>query len=166
MQRIIDQCDKNPSGYGSLIKQIIETEGPVNEDDILKRTHFFLGRESADKIALELYKRCAPYIRQKGLVDRDGFWYLKDQNNIKLHIPKDEGTKRDIKNICNEELADGLLTMIETSISVDKNALFKELVTILGYERMTPTASQKLEEALLLIANKITIEDNLIHIKK
>ena len=155
---------RSPSNHYDFHKGILEilkSEAPLSEEYLLKRIIYYFGRTKVTQAAVRDYERKIYGCRGKGIIRRNGFLYLMDMDEIKLRVP---GDKRDIKYISPEELADGLLTLVKTNITVSKDSLYKSLTNLLGFSRTGEIIIRKYDEALdLLVVNKkVHIENGLV----
>ena len=145
------------------VREILETEAPLSEEFFLKRIISYFGREKVTKPVLEEFNRKMLGCRDRGIIRRRGFMYLRDMGNPKLRIP---GDRRDVKYIAPEELADGLRTLIEQNVTVTRDGLYKSMTNLLGFSRTGETMSSRFEEALNILKKNGTVkeEDGLLSI--
>ena len=146
----------------SLVKRILEEEAPMSEEYLLKRICFIYGREKVTRVVRDKYISDMRKCSQKGIVRRNGYLYLSEQNKYVLRVP---GDKRDIKYIAPEELAAGLSTILKQNYSAEKDGLYRTLVNQLGFSRMSDSIYAKLDEALNLL-NNVTIEGDVVTLKQ
>lgn len=145
------------------VREILETEAPLSEEFFLKRIISYFGREKVTKPVLEEFNRKMLGCRDRGIIRRQGFMYLRDMGDPKLRIP---GDRRDVKYIAPEELADGLRTLIEQNVTVTRDGLYKSMTNLLGFSRTGETMSSRFEEALNILKKNGTVkeEDGLLSI--
>ena len=136
------------------IKTILETEAPLAEEYLLKRICSYFGREKVTKVVQREYENRMLMCETNGIIRRNKFLYLQNMTEIKLRIP---GDKREIKYISIEELADGLYTLIKQNVNSTRAGLYKTLVSLLGYSRITTQITSRLDIAL----NQL-LENNLV----
>lgn len=146
----------------SLVKSIMEIEAPVSEEYLLKRICFIYGREKVTSVVRQQFTADMRGCDRMGIIRRNGYLYLADQNKFVLRVP---GDKRDIKYIAPEELAAGLKTILKQNYSAEKDGLYKTLVNQLGFSRMGDAIYSKLDEALSLIRD-VTIDGDIISLKQ
>ena len=91
-------------------------------------------------------------------VDDDGSIRDIQGDVVTVTLP---GVKRDIKYIALEELAAGLMVLLEQNMTADKEGLYRTLANQLGFSRLGDAIYAKFDEALSLIDN-ISIADNVI----
>lgn len=149
----------------NTVLYILEEEAPVSYEQLVKRLSFLYGKE---KVSSALYKAFDNDIKEciNTTIDiKNGFIYLKNKQIPLLRVPE-KSVIRDIKYIAKEELANGLFELIKHNVSVDKNGLYRLLVSYLGYIRVGDAMISKLDEALLTLNGKLEITGNIISIKK
>jgi hypothetical protein len=149
--------NNNNKNLPQTAAMLVKTEGPVSEEYLMKRMISIFDREKVTKRVIEEFGNrmngCARY----GIVRKNGFIYLKNTGDIHMKIP---GDKREIKYICTEELADGLMTLIRQNVSASKEAMYKMLTGILGFSRTGEAFVKRYEEALCLLKKKKKIVEH------
>ena len=100
-----------------------------------------------------------------GFVRKKGFIYVKDSRRFILRVPS-ETFRRDLKYICNEELAAGMLFLIRKNVSVEKAGLFQTMAKTLGYKRLTDDMEERFTEAITLIRTLVTETDGILSVRK
>ena len=75
-------------------------------------------------------------------------YYMVENQNFEMRIPKDSDMPRDILLIPNIELANGIYKVIELNVGINKEGLFKTIANLLGFTRMGDNIRLKLEQAL------------------
>ena len=155
---------RNSHLYGNqlYVKSILEVEAPVSEEYLLKRICFIYGREKITSVVRQQFTYDMRGCDKNGIIRRNGFLYLSDQNKFMLRVP---GVKRDIKYIAPEELAAGLHVLLKQNYTAEKDGLYKALVNQLGFTRMGDAIYAKLDEALRLLRD-VTIEGDIISLKQ
>ncbi len=128
---------------------------------MLKRICFIYGREKVTSVGRQQFTMDMRGCDKNGIIRRNGFLYLADQNKFMLRVP---GVKRDIKYIAPEELAAGLHVLLKQNYTAEKDGLYKALVNQLGFTRMGDAKYAKLDEALRLLRD-VTIEGDIISLK-
>lgn len=101
-----------------------------------------------------------------GIIRKDGFLYISGSEKKMLRAPgKNNDSSRDIQYISLEELANGMLLVIQNNVSVNKDGLFKEIISLLGLKRRSESIENRLNQALRLISDLIEWKDDLICLK-
>ena len=83
-----------------------------------------------------------------------------------LRVPGEYDEKREIKYISLEELAAGMLVIIEHNVTVDKAGMFKLLANELGFQRVADNILARFEGALELLDSFTEIDGNNITMRK
>lgn len=146
------------TNFQSLVLKVLEVEAPLSEEWFVKRIAWMFGREKVTSVVQREYETRMYGCERKGIIRRNGFLYLKDRYDYVLRIPDEFGEKRDIKYISPEELAAGMLIIIEHNVTVDKAGMFKFLANALGFQRVADNIEARFEGALELIGSLIQID--------
>ena len=150
--------------FQSVIVEILKIEAPLNEEWLLKRIVWMFGREKVTSIVQRDYETRMYGCSRNGIIRRNGFLYLKDHYDYELRVPGN-GEKRDIKYIAREELAAGLLTVVEKNVTVDKEGMYRCIAKELGFTRVGETIWYRFEDALDCLASHVEIQGNIVSIK-
>ena len=146
---------KHGAYFKNAIKEILQTEGPLAEDALLKRIAPFFGGKSISKTVVNEFDIRMVICEKEGIIRRDGFLYLQDQESVKLRVP---GVKRDVKLIALEELADGILTLVEENAPIEKDGLYKTLAKLLGATK-TAAVVERFDKGLALLIEKGSVAE-------
>ncbi len=155
----------NTYDYVGFVKGVLKIEAPLSEEFFLKRNLKYF---NATKLTERVYNEHNTLMygaREKGIIRRNGFMYLDSQKEYVMRVPS-ETTKRDIKDISYEELASGIVKLVEICMITDKDGLYKMLAKALGYSRVTDVVYQRIEEAFELVKDKFSITGNMISLRK
>lgn len=152
--------------FQSLVHKILEVEAPLSEEWLLKRVAWMFGREKVTSVVQREYETRMYGCDRNGIIRRNGFLYLKDQNGFMLRVPGEYAEKREIKYISLEELAAGMLVIIEHNVTVDKAGMFKLLANELGFQRVSDNILARFEGALELLDSFVEVDGNNITKKK
>ena len=98
-----------------------------------------------------------------GIVRRNGFLYLNDGTSVQFRRPGN--LAREIKYIAPEELASGMLEILQQNISTDKNGLFRSIAQQCGVNRVGKTINEYLEQALDLLKHLIVVDGDQLSLK-
>lgn len=155
---------KNRFSLQAAVREILETEAPLSEEYLLKRIVYLFNREKVTKVVLDDYNRRMYRCGTMGIIRRNGFLFLQGMDSPKFRVP---GDRREIKYISIEELADGLLTLIEQNVTATRDGLYKTMTNLLGFNRTGEAIVARFEEALTLLKrqNLIKEEDGLLSLK-
>lgn len=142
----------------NVFLSIINTETPISEEWLLKRTAFLFGREKVTAVVRNQFNYyILPYLKQHDVISHNGFLYIKDSKTPMLRVPNGKDAPRDIKYIDDNELALGLKELIKQNVVAEKVGLFKLLAKQLGFARIGDSIMAKMENALNLISHDIEI---------
>lgn len=147
------------------ILEILKNEAPVSEEWLLKRICSLYGREKATSFVEEEFGKDMVHSADYGFVRKNGFIYVKDNRRFILRVPS-ETFRRDLKYICSEELAAGMLFLIKKNVSVEKGGLFQTMAKTLGYKRLTDDMEERFTEALSLLKTIVAEENGMLHISE
>lgn len=149
----------------AFIASVVNIEAPISEEFLLKRICAIYDREKVTNVVWTMYYReignCSVY----GITRRNGFLYKSNDYLYPLRVP---GVKREIKYIALEELAGGMLVIMNQNMTADKDGLFKSVASLLGFSRMGDTIRERLDLALdhLVKGNYVTVDNDIISINK
>ena len=153
------------NNFQNFIKQVLQVEAPLSEEWLLKRIPWMFGREKVTSVVQREYESRMYGCSRNGIIRRNGFLYLPDMKDFVMRVPADRDSKRDIKYICKEELAAGMLVIIKQNISVDREGMYRFMAKELGFQRITDSILAKLDDALELLGSIVDVIDNSITIK-
>lgn len=156
--------DSRKGRLGKIL-EVVKNEAPVSEEWLLKRMCCLYGREKVTSYVTETFGREMARPEDYGYVRRKGFIYVKDNHRYILRVPS-ESFRRELKYICNEELAAGMLFFIKKNISVEKEGLYQTMAKILGYKRLTDDMEERFDEALFLLRTLVTDNDGMLSLAK
>ena len=146
----------------SEILRILRVEAPLSEEWLLKRIVYLFGREKVTNVVWSMYDGCMQRCYSKGIIRRNGFLYLKDQDQFTLRIP---GVRRDIKYIALEELAAGIYTIVKENVTVSKDGVYTTLTSLLGFSRCGESIRSRYDEALAMLETVIKEDDDMLSLK-
>ena len=143
---------------------MLKVEAPLSEQWFLRRIVHLFGRSVVNITVINSFNSKMKGCEYHGIIRKNGFLYLEEKTEFNLRVPSDS-VRRTIDCIAVEELAGGLLRIVNHNVSIEKERLFKTLAYRLGVSKINAMARIRFEQALLLIASKINI-DGLIISKK
>lgn len=146
----------------ALVKAIMKVEAPVYEEYLLRRICYIYGREKVTSVVRQQFGYDMRGCEKEGIIRSNGFLYFMDQTNYMLRVP---GVKRDIRIIAPQELAAGMIIVIEQNITVEKEGLYRTIVNLLGFTRMSDAICAQLDKAFSLIRDRIVVENDVISLK-
>ena len=101
--------------------------------------------------------------QRRGIIRKDGFLYLNNGKEIRFRGPGD--IVRDIKQIAPEELAVGMLEILNQNVSADKNGLYRSLAMQCGVSRVGKAVNESMDAALEILKDRVNIDGDMISIK-
>ncbi len=150
--------------FQTVVVEILKIEAPLNEEWLMKRIAWMFGREKVTSIVQREYETRMYGCSRNGIIRRNGFLYLQNQNDYVLRVPGD-GEKRDIKYIAREELAAGLLEVVEQNVTADKDGMYRCVAKALGFTRVGELIYNRFDDALDMLSSFVDVKDNMISIK-
>lgn len=127
-----------------VIQYVIEKEAPIHIDFLLKRLCFMYGRTKVTSIVRSYFEKD---IEELELFRDKDFLSFQPIVAIPLRIP----SERTIEYIHPLELMDAIYQNVKKSNGITKEGCFKNVVSLLGYSRMSERAIDILEEALVFL---------------
>lgn len=148
-----------------VIKAIVAAESPVSEEWLIKRIAFMFGREKVTSAVRDEYNRLSPRILRSGIAIENGFLYAPNTDIPVMRVPKTGDVPREIGYIELTELSKGLDEILKRNVTVQKSGLFKLVAAKLGFSRAGDAITERLELALQLIENDITVNGEMLSAK-
>ena len=142
---------------------LLEKESPLSESWLLKRMLKIMGKKSANPSAVATFEAILSDCSAFGIYRHNGFLY-SEYAEPQFRASKDN--LREIKQISLDELAFGMLKIIEHTLTINKDGLFRTVASLLGFARISPTIIERLDLALEQINDMIKIDKDTISIKK
>ncbi len=153
-------CMRYKYDVQTLVKIILQDEAPISEDYLLKQICSVYDRQKVTSVVKDKFVKDLLWCGNKGIKRHNGYFYLNEK--FVLRVP---GVKREIKDIAPEELAAGLYELVKNSISVEKQQLYRTLINLLGFTRMSDDVVQKLDSALKLMKDRLEEKDGIVSLK-
>ncbi len=152
--------------YLGMVAYMLEKEAPLSEEWLLKRTVDFFDRSKVTDYVRDQYELQMSDCKKRGIIRRGGFLYVPGSEKRMLRVPAETSSEqREIKYISLEELANGMLFLIKQNVSVPKDGLFREIVSLLGFSRMGEMIQARLNQALRLIVGRVEFDGDIIYFK-
>ena len=160
---VVSILQGNLNDFQRKLRLVLALESPLSEEWLLKRiVIFFDGREKVTKAVKERFEDMMYGCEQVGIVRRNGFMYLQDKTEYTMRVP---GEKRDIKYVAPEELQNGMLHILQENLSVQKDDLFRMIVKLLGFQKVSESMGVTLDAALAGMTDKVLIEGDMVSLK-
>lgn len=152
------------SDFQGEILRILKVEAPLAEEWLLKRIVYLFGREKVTNVVSDGFNSYMQRCYSRGIIRRNGFLYLQDQQEYALRVPGD--FKRDIKYIAPEELVAGIYTIVKENVTASKDGVYLTIVNLLGFSRCGESIRSRLDDALVLLDNVIKVDRDMLSLKK
>ena len=153
--------NQNKANFKNFVKEVLKVEAPLNERWFLKRiAHLFDCSIVSDKL-INRYEELMTACEYVGIDRKDGFLYLQSQTAYRLRMPS-SSCKRSIDCIAIEELANGLLTIINHNGRIDKENLYLALANRLGVTKINASISSRFDLALMQLVLDIDVDGTTI----
>lgn len=151
----------NIPSFNNTIVERVEKEQPVHEEQLLKETSEFFGREKVTNVVRYNFHSKMMSFANKVFKIGD-YYYTNKELDIKMRIPKEGDEPRNILHICDKEIEHGMMVVIENNIGISKEGLFYTITKLLGFNHQGGRIQEKLEECLknLLKSSKVKEEKN------
>src|SRR5699024_6795404 len=138
-----------PRDFKGMVKAILEVEAPLSEEFLLKRIVSCFNYTKVCNAVHKAYEEQMCGYQKYGIVRHNGFLYLNDSASMQFRRPG--SLKREIKYIAPEELAAGMLEILQQNISADKSGLFRSIAQQCGVNRVGKNINEYLEQALAIL---------------
>ena len=145
----------------SLAQYVIKTvkiEQPVHFDVVCQRLCGLLGRQKVTSIVQNAVTTAMSYT-DKQIGNKDDFLYLmKSPDGYEVRL----AGSRQIQYIAIDELAKGMLKVMDSNIGLTKDELLHETSRAFGFNRIGANITERMEKALLFleISKVIEIKDD------
>ena len=141
-EKIMELYNNKSTRY--IIKHIVFKEEPIHIDYLLKRICFMYGRTKVTNIVRQYFEED---LEDLDLYCENNFLSIKKPLELSLRINSD----RSIEYVHTLELQDAIYKIVKKSNGITKEGCFKNVVKLLGYNRMTDNAINYLEDALVFL---------------
>lgn len=148
--------------------EIIDYEAPISENLIIKRLASSYGVSRAGKRIQEQIKRklqmyCVKNeIKYTNQEETKIYWKIT-QNPLtydKFRKSGTESNRRDIKDVPAQEIINAIIEIVNTEISIDKEALVKEAGKLLGYSRLGGNVNSIIEMQITTLLTNGRMKQN------
>jgi hypothetical protein len=135
----------------SILRRIVEVEGPVHEDEVARKFASVCGRERAGRRIQGAAKRALQYAVREGLLSRDGRFYTV--HPVTECPPRDRSavrstTLRDPRMLPPIEILTALCQIVRDHIGVGRQEAVVEAARLLGFHRTGHDLQRVIEEQL------------------
>ncbi len=138
---------ENRNSLAWLLKQVVETEGPVHIDIVARRLANAYGLAKVGPRMLQAVKSAANLAAlQKWAVKRNSFLWCPENMSVVPRIPSDTPESfRDIEYVAPEEIQAAMELIIRQCVGISSDALFSETARLFGTLRVTTRIRNHLE---------------------
>ena len=143
--------------FDNIIYSLVETEGPITEELLLKKTVALLGGDSVTADIKEKFKQKME--KHADITKVKNYYVVNINKPIEMRLPKEGNKPRDVLLIPTDELSMGMLKIIEFYSSIDQEELYKTMSTLLCFGRFTERIKAKLDQALNAIIRKGMVKE-------
>ena len=150
-----------PKDLQKIVHAILEVEAPLSEEILIKRIVSYFGREKVTNAVLHAYEEQMQGHQRHGIYRQNGFLYLETSRPLSLRSPGD--LKRNVIQIAPQEIAAGMMQLIQQNVSLEKSALFQGVLRICE-ARMSQGVRERLEAALQFLGNRVVVEGERVSI--
>ncbi len=131
----------NKDGMEKLISTIIEIEAPIHEDYLYKRIANILDLKVTNVLKNRINNNFNGDLIKKGK-------YYYNNKEVKFRTAE----KRDIDYISSDELMAGIYAIVKKSNGISKEGCYKELLKLIGYNRLSQGAVHALDNAVIFLS--------------
>ena len=144
------------------VKYIVSVEQPMHMEVLYKRMGpSFTTGKATEGVKSAIDEAINKRLKGKVRIDSERFIRLLPEIPVIVRIPKQNDTPRPIEYIHTEEVAAGMMKIIEHSFGITTEDLSTECARIFGFERKGPKIKQKMDAAIdyLVKSGKVKIID-------
>ena len=137
--------EKSPLELSEVITQIVEFEGPIHRDEVIKRVRIYWGLKKAGKRIKDTITSAAEVAQQTGQIKiKDDFLY--SQNNDKIRVRKRTGNPpANIALISPEEIEEAVRIVLNTQDITKEKELIKQVAHLLGFKSTSKKTASKIQ---------------------
>lgn len=151
-EKLIKLYKNNEIDFEALIKRVLQNESPLNEEWFVRRYKEILKEDPYTEF--ELLK--AMHLNNLEIISKDGYLIsLKDE--ITLKVPSVGGVIRSIDNISPLEICYGMKDILIKNEGLEKEDLYKMILKLLGFKKMTKQIETKFDKALEEVENRFVV---------
>lgn len=163
---IINKYLEKKIGFEELFNTYLNLEGPINETWMLNRISKIYGYDTYDKKMLVEYELDkAMNLDLSKYEFKNDFIYIKNKE-IKLRVPENGSSVRNISNISLEEIASGMKVILVNNKYIKKEDLYKTLSKTMGYKRLNDSILKRFDESFEVLKKiaVVIIKDDKINV--
>lgn len=140
------------------IENVLQTEAPISKNLLCKR---ILAAWNISRMGSRLERRFQEIFSIAKLNNtkqgNEVFYWDKNQTSSKyelFRVPKDDATRRNIEDICQEELSNAVKYILQNQISLSREDLIKEVYKLFGFSRGNSAIEKNINEGIDMAVNR------------
>jgi very-short-patch-repair endonuclease len=147
-----------------LVSAIVAHEGPIHMDDLSRRIADSYDTRRTGKVREGTERGVELAAAEGKLVRRGDFLWPPGRTACALRGPAKGESPRAVEHVPDEEIEDGIKTVLEVDLRLPRGALTKALATLLGHRR----TSDRIEDSVggvidrMAARGALTVEDDLV----
>ncbi len=142
-EKIINLYKNHEIDFESLVKRVLDNESPLNEEWFIERYKEIF--EGDPYVEFELLK--AMHLNQNEIVSKDGY-LINNKDTISLRVPANGSAVRNICYVSVVEICYGMRDVLIKNEALTKEDLYKMVLKLLGYKKLTKQIESKFDMAL------------------
>ncbi|MBM3252828.1 MAG: DUF3320 domain-containing protein, partial [Candidatus Omnitrophica bacterium] len=154
----------------SILKKVVEYEGPVHKDEAERRVVQHWGIRAVGSRIREILGEAEHIsVSEKMIKKKGNFYWPVDMEKPVVRRRDSMDVNKNIEFIALEEIGEAALLALETEYSMPKDNLIEQTANLLGFDRVTEDISKYIWEAIKKYKkeHKITeVNDRLILVKE
>lgn len=142
----IPDCPR--SKLAEAVRDVVEVEGPVHVDEVVRRIRTLWGFKRSGHIIREAICRGVRFAEEQGLVMRkdDFLWPARD-GSVKPRFRADDALL-DVEFICDEEIVETLKAVLERQFASYPEALINPAARFLGFQATSELVAARIRAVL------------------
>lgn len=133
-----------------IVKQIVETEGPIHLEVLSRRTTLAMGwQRTGANIQAAIDRAIAALVKSKAIIQNEDFlWPSTPGFELRVRYPSGPDSERRIHQIAPEELQLALCQLVIEAMSLTEEELLTQAARLLGFDRRGHLVDDGLRTAL------------------
>lgn len=149
------------TNFPLLMEEIIKSEAPVFERDLMRRLSFLGGEEYLTSGVVDNYRQSVAPLEGKVFLKRHGFLYSPSERSF---VFRRASLMRDFSHIAPEEMEAGMYEIIKRDGPMEKEKLYSRIGSLCGYSAVLKSRWGELDSVLSLLVGRIEIENDVIRL--
>ena len=137
----------------SVIIEIVNIEGPIRSDELIKRIRTFWGlKRAGSNIQYHILGAIESCIRKGQIVKRDNFLFI---NGKKIHVRhRMDKHALNIRLICNDEIAKAIELVLKIQFATYKDFLIVQTSRVLGFKKTSKASIEIIGNVIEILLRK------------